>query len=243
MRLCAFLLIFMLSAHLRGQQKVTFLSVDSLRITADLYLQDEKLPFIILFHQGGSSRGEFNEIATRLLKLGYNCLAVDMREGGKMNFVNNETAVRARSGNYTTGHEAAVADILAAIEFVRRYNNKQPVLFGSSYSASLCLIVAAQHTGAKAVIAFSPGEYFRPALIVGDRIGSLSVPVFVACTKMETEYVREMISEVSPEFIRYYVPPGDQAGVHGAKALWKESEGSDQLWLELLMFFRQLRQI
>ena len=77
-----------------GQIKVKFQSKDDITITADCYKVDESSPYILLFHQAGSSRGEYKEIAGKLTNLGYNCLAVDLRSGNEVNNVVNETARR-----------------------------------------------------------------------------------------------------------------------------------------------------
>ena len=74
------------------KEKVSFPSEDGIEITADKYLVNEEYPYILLFHQAGSSRGEFRDVAEKFLKLRYNCLAVDLRSGDNANFVNNETA-------------------------------------------------------------------------------------------------------------------------------------------------------
>ncbi len=237
-----FLLIFGLSIGtlIFGQKQVSFFSADSLRITADLYLKNEKLPFVVLFHQGQSSRGEFREIANRLLKLDVNCLAVDLRTGGKMQFIDNETARRAKAGKYDQSYLAAKKDIVASLQFVKKYSTEPVILFGSSFSASLCLVEAAERTDVAAVIAFSPGEYFRPALIVKDEIRDLKIPLFIAATRMESEYVEEMLTGIEQEYITLYVPSSKE-GVHGAKALWSDSEGSEEIWLQLLVFFKGLR--
>jgi hypothetical protein len=111
-----------------AQQKVSFYSDDSLKITADLYLKDYSFPFILLFHQGNSSRGEYSEIAMRLMKMDYNCLAVDLRTGDKMNYVHNETAARAKTGNYPHSYLDATLDILATLKYIKKFNNKKPIL-------------------------------------------------------------------------------------------------------------------
>ena len=224
-----------------AQEKVSFYSADSLKISADLYLKDYRLPFILLFHQGGSSRGEFNEIAVRLMKLDYNCLSVDLRSGNKINYVTNETAKRAENGNYPNAFIDAKQDIEAAIQYTKKYNSKPLILFGSSYSASLCLIIANNNDDVKAVIAFSPGEYFRPKLIVKDKITGMQKPLFVSSSAMEYDYVEKMLSGVEKNYITFYKPAKGEKGVHGAKALWKENESSDSCWLELLMFFKKIR--
>lgn len=232
-------LFFFLSGN--AQKKVSFYSKDSLKISANLYLQEYNLPFILLFHQGGSSRGEYNEIADRLMKLGYNCLSVDLRSGNKINYVTNETAQRAEDNSFPNSFIDAQQDIEAAIQYIKKYNSKSIVLFGSSYSASLCLIMANHNSDVKAVIAFSPGEYFRPKLIVKDEITGMQKPLFISSSTIEYDYITQMLSGIQENYITIYKPEKGKKGVHGAKALWKESESSDECWLSLLMFFKKLR--
>lgn len=223
-----------------AQQKVTFQADDGLTITADLYLKDYQLPFILLFHQGESSRGEYTEIAARLLNLEYNCLAVDLREGEKMNFITNETAARAKQNNISHSYFDARRDIEAAIKYVQKYNRKPVILFGSSYSASLSLIIAVKNDRVKAVVAFSPGEFFRPEIIVKDAITGLSKPIFISTSDIEYDYIEEMLSGV-PDSNKYIYRPPKGKGVHGAKTLWKSNESSDECWLELMLFFKRIR--
>gem|GEM_PF-5977157 len=65
-----------------NSQSISFKSADGILITADSYVPHTTTsPLILLFHQAGSSRGEYNEIAPRLNELGFNCIAVDLRSG------------------------------------------------------------------------------------------------------------------------------------------------------------------
>jgi pimeloyl-ACP methyl ester carboxylesterase len=223
-----------------AQEKVTFFAADSLKITADLYLKDYNLPFILLFHQDDASRGEFKEIANRLLNLNYNCLAVDLRVGDKINYIQNETAERAKSKGQPQNFIDVEKDIDAAIKFVSKFNRKPVILFGSSFSASLCLVVAKDNNQIKAVIGFSPGEYFRPELVVKDKIAGLKIPVFISSTELEYEYILHLMTGVSDEYKTIFKPKSSK-GVHGAKTLWKLSESSDECWLELLLFFKKIK--
>jgi hypothetical protein len=238
-----FPLLLSITIHLNSiaQKKVSFLTSDNLKITADLYLKDNNLPFIVLCHQANSSRGEYLEIANRLLKLDYNCLALDLRAGESMNYIKNETAERALNENISHSLLDAKKDIEASIQYISRINKRSIVLFGSSYSASLCLVVAKNNPIVKAVIAFSPGEYFRPELVIKDAIAGLNVPVFATVTSLEYEYVIQMLSEVA-DYNKSIYKPSKGKGVHGAKALWQTSENSDECWLELLLFFKRIKE-
>ncbi len=239
MRKYLILIFFIITLSAHAQEKVSFQANDGLRITADLYLSDFKKPFILLFHQAESSRGEFRDIAPKLQKLGYNCLAVDLRSGGKSNYIPNETVRRAIKDKYIIRFIEAKKDIEAAIDFTRRYNQKPVILFGSSYSASLALIIASNNPRINSVIAFSPGEYFMPELSVRDSIKGVDQPVFIASTQIEYPYAKELYDSISSSY-KIVFKPSNSRGIHGAKALWPQYEESNEYWLSLSQFFRNL---
>ncbi|MBA4348121.1 MAG: hypothetical protein C0413_04645 [Clostridiales bacterium] len=143
---------------------VTFPTTDNLNITADLYWTgDASKPFIILFHQADYSRGEYLEIAPKLNALGYNCLAVDQRSGRSANNVKNETYQLAKDAGLPTGYTDAYPDLEAALSYVvSTYAPEKLIVWGSSYSASLVLILASEYSDEiAAALSFSPGEYFK----------------------------------------------------------------------------------
>lgn len=227
---------------IQAQKKVTFPSFDGLTVTADLYETDKNLPFILLFHQAGYSRGEYREIAKRLLKLGFNCLAVDLRSGGEVNFVRNETAALAVKEGKPNKFIDAEKDILAAIDFAFYRNYKEVVLFGSSYSASLCLKIGKNNPKVKSVVAFSPGEFFKPEMSMKDELKGFNKKVFVASSKREYQYMLDMFTYVSSRNKNIFKPnQGD--GEHGAKNLWTSNPTSREYWLAMLMYFRQVKEL
>ena len=79
-----------------AQQKISFPAKDGIEVTADLYFLASDKPYVILLHQARYSRGEYIEIAPKIVNLGYNCIAVDLRSGNEVNGVVNETAKRAK---------------------------------------------------------------------------------------------------------------------------------------------------
>ncbi len=59
----------------------------------------------------------------------------------------NETHRAAKAANLLTGYKDAYPDLEAALQYVvSQYAPKQLIAWGSSYSASLVLILAAEHT-------------------------------------------------------------------------------------------------
>ena len=114
MKLCCLLITIMSGTSLGAPEKVSFTAKDGLEVSGDLYAphKEKETPFIVLFHQARSSRGEYAEIAPRLNKLGFNCLAVDQRSGGDFaKTFTNETHARAVAKGLPTTYDDAYPDL------------------------------------------------------------------------------------------------------------------------------------
>lgn len=235
-------ILFFVSFQSMSQRIVTFRSVDGLEVTADFYETDAQThKYLLLFHQAEYSRGEYMQIATRLIKLGFNCLAVDLRFGQEVNFVNNETAMRARKGGFPVTMLDCEKDMIASIQYVKTLDpNARIFLLGSSFSASLCLKLATERSDVEAVMGFSPGEFFGADLSVEQTIQGLSVPVFIGCPRSEHFYVIQLMSGVQSKKKVIFKPEGSD-GLHGAKTLWWESATRDEFWLSLLFFLKDFK--
>ena len=218
------------------KKKVSFVTIDNLRVTADLYVahEDPKTPFIVLFHQAGWSRGEYVEIAPRLNQLGYNCMAVDQRSGSTINGVANETVERAVREGRETKYDDALPDLVAALKFVREKHAKGKVIaWGSSYSAALVLKVAGDYPElVDGALAFAPGEYFaklgHPEDWVRTSAKKITGPVFITSAKKEHAHWKDIFEAIPSEKKASYLPETD--GNHGSRALWKKFEDSAGYW-------------
>jgi len=239
MRLVALSIIMLSFFILEAQDKVTFTAEDGLNITADLYQVNASKPYIILLHQAGYSRGEYRQIANKIVKFGYNCLAVDLRSGGEVNYIQNHTALLAVQQGYAVDYLSSQKDIEAAIKWVKERSNEPVILFGSSFSASLSLLEAKNNPDVKAVIAFSPGEFFSPGLSVQTEISELGKPVFAASSQRELQYLDTLLSFVSDTNKTIFAPK--EGGEHGSKSLWRSNPNNQEYWLALTMFFSKIR--
>lgn len=209
-------------------------------ITADHYFSNKSLPYIILLHQELSSRGEFDSIAERIVKTGYNCLAVDLRNGQKFGFVENKTYKSAQEENISYQVMDALKDISASIEYAWDLSGQEVILLGSGTSASLALIEGKTNEHIRAVIALSPGEYFRPELDMKTFLTGYSKRTFVACTDIEYPFVFEMFSGMDDKYKTIF-KPGSGQGARGTMALHNENPTRDEYWLSLLLFLRSIR--
>lgn len=234
------ILFFLTVLAIKAQDKVTFMASDGLEVVANLYEIDSTYPYIILLHQSDYSKGEYKEIAISLLKLKYNCLAVDLRYGGTVNSVPNETAENAKlNGMHREMYDSNI-DIEAAIQYVYEKSNQEIILFGSSYSGTLALKIGKDNPKIKAIIAYSPGEFFRNKFLIHDELEGIDKPVYIAGTQLEHPYLLRLTEMVSKKNIVVFQPQSAD-GKHGAKSLWKDIEVSKEYWLSLLMFINNLK--
>ncbi len=217
---------------------ITFAGQDGIQITADLYEVSREKPYIILCHQAGYSRGEYRQTAMMFIRLGYNCLAIDQRSGDKVNGVINFTAQEATERGLPTKYIDAKKDIISSINFLNKFTTKPIILLGSSYSASLVLMIAAKHNKIGAVISYSPGEYFKGVKMAVE-IANLKKPVYVTSSKAEAKDVAVLLNKVNPEFKTHFIPKRD--GDHGSKVLWQQYHGQKEYWDSLKKFLEKIK--
>ena len=219
-------------------ETLTFPSEDGLEITADLYHASTEGPAVVLCHQAGWSRGEYIETAKKLQERGYNCLAVDQRSGGGVNDVENETFKRAKAAGKATEFLDAEQDIVAAVNFMSERYGKSVILIGSSYSAALSLKVTVENENVRAVMSFSPGEYFGANLKVGEAISGLKKPTFITSSKRESPQAGKLAEAVDPASITHFIPEAN--GDHGSRALWSEKTFSEEYWAAVNAFLEKI---
>lgn len=226
----------------RSYQTVTFDSGDGLTVTGDIYAphEDKTTPFIVLCHQARWSRGEYREIAPKLNELGFNCLAIDQRSGGAVNKVSNVTAKLAKQEGAGTDFPDAQQDMIAAVEFAKEnYASGKVILWGSSYSAALALVIAGENPElVDGVLSFAPGEYFarfdKPKNWVAQSAANITVPVFMTSSRKEAGNWSAIFESVQAESKQKFVPK--TAGNHGSRALWEEFGDHGAYWEQVRTF-------
>jgi alpha-beta hydrolase superfamily lysophospholipase len=223
-------------------ERIDFPTAGGIHARADLYeAKDRTATLVLLFHQAGWSRGEYREIAPKLVKAGYRVMAVDQRSGGAVKGVKNQTHLRATKKKLPTSYLHAYADLEAALRHASETLEATRIIaWGSSYSASLVLRLAAEHPGeVSAVMSFSPGEYFKAqgrAYIQGFA-KQVKQPVFVTSSKKERAQV-EPIFKASPAKKKILFTPAS-AGQHGSRALWSQWIDNDVYWVAVNGFLEE----
>ncbi|MBE9048523.1 hypothetical protein IQ255_29785 [Pleurocapsales cyanobacterium LEGE 10410] len=93
----------------------------------------------------------------------------------------------------------------------------------------------------KAVISFSPGDYF------GEKLPSLKTvfpkitqPYLVTSSKEEADGLKELIGGVADQsnLQSQFIPESE--GFHGSRALWIDQVGADEYWAAITAFLNKI---
>lgn len=224
-------------------EPITLTAADGVKVYGEVWrAQGARPPVILAFHQALSNKAEYAPLARRLNEAGFTLMAIDLRSGGNYFGGVNQT-VAARGGS--TNFEAAFPDMEAALTWGEDNAHRAPlILWGSSYSAALVFVLAAQNPGAvDGVLAFSPDEYLAHRRAVRDAAGKLKMPVFVtqATERGEHERSHRIFRVVRNEDKIEFVPA--TAGKHGSATLRADvnPEGAEENWQAVLKFLARFR--
>jgi dienelactone hydrolase len=209
-------------------EPVSLKAADGVEVFGTLAQPAEPRALILLFHQAGSGQGEYLTIVPRLTAQGFATLTIDQRAGGDM-FGGNWTVKKL--GGERSFLEAR-QDLDAALRWAKG-KGLPVILWGSSYSASLAMLMAADNPNEiKAVLAFSPNEYFGGKPSVRDAATKLHMPVFVTSAQEggEIEAAMVLLNAVPGAGKRQFEPA--KGGVHGASTLIAERNpgGAEDAW-------------
>lgn len=211
-------------------------SLDGVLIHGKLYestVQNSKV--ILLCHQAEYSKGEYNETAPKLKKMGFTCLAIDQRSGEAVNGDVNLTARNAKDRELPTTYDDAEQDIRSALYYLYERYERKIILLGSSYSAALVLkIAASEKDKVEMVVAFSPGEYLKDDKIVNKSLQKTDMPIFITCSQEEIKTTTPLLDGVDNKKITFFKPTKE--GKHGSKALWSSNSNSKEYWNALTEF-------
>src|SRR5689334_22818515 len=179
---------------LKAQEVVAFKASDGITVYGDYYAGPRADgPVILAFHQAGFNRLEYRGIAPRLVKEGFSVVAIDQRSGGDYGGGENQTA---KGSNGSWVYTDVLPDLEAALKWAREKHPQSKIIaWGSSYSASLAIVLAAKSKDVAGVVAFSPGEYFEGKPSVRAAAKHVTVPVFITSRGDKEKVIARLILE------------------------------------------------
>src|SRR5258708_18305108 len=153
----------------------------------------------------------------------------------------NENSIRAMEKNKSTDFFSAEQDIVAAVNFASKKYDKPIVLWGSSYSSTFALYIGIKNENVKAVVSFSPGNYFEQQK--GSLIESLSnfkKPLFITSSKQEIPSIKDLLQKTTMNEYQMWFQPM-RVGRHGSSALWDSPTATNEYWNALDTFLAKLK--
>lgn len=230
-RILLFLVLALVPHVALAQDPLVLTTDDEVAVYGDHYhAKGTSSATILVFHQAESNRAEYALIIPRLVNAGFDVIAIDQRSGGDRFGQENHTVNRLEG---STDFLNALPDLEAALSYARFVQPTNPViLWGSSYSASLVFLLAAQHSDAvAAILAFSPGEYFPDKSLVAAAASKVTVPIFVTSSPdaAEVEQARAILAASPAKVKVQYVP---KTGRHGSSTLHPDADpaGAEETW-------------
>ncbi len=188
------------------------------KIKATYYPAPAAKAVILLFHQAGENRSEYNDIVPRLVQSGYSALTVDQRGGGLL-------------GSMIDGKP----DMEAALEWAQ--NKGVPVIiWGSSYSASIVYMMAAERPSKmKAALAFSGGNYLGGQRVL-EAARKVTIPIFATSSPDEVAEMKSILDLAPSARKTFFIPKS--GGVHGSGtlSLKQNPKGAEENWGAVLAF-------
>lgn len=219
-------------------EAVQFPARDGVTIFGDFYPAASKgAPFILCFHMARSNRGEYSEIAPRLITLGFQVLAIDQRSGGYSFDRANETA---KAYGKVASFSEVMPDVEAAMAWAKqRAPASKLLLWGSSYSAELVIVAASQHPEVDGVLSFSPGEDLGAGTPVADAAAKMTQPIFITSSRPEADALMRIVNAIGSADKTHFIPKG--YGAHGSGALWRPAPEPEEYWRAIGAFLAKFK--
>jgi dienelactone hydrolase len=191
------------------------------KIKATYYPAVTSKALILLFHQAGENQSEYNDIVPRLVQAGYSALTVDQRGGGLF-------------GSMIDGKPDMEAALLWAQD-----KGVPVIIWGSSYSASIVYLLAAEHPSKiKAALAFSGGNYLGGQRVL-EAARKVTIPIFATSAPDEVSEMKPIL-DLAPSPHKLFFSP-KLGGVHGSGTLSPKNNprGAEENWTAVLAFLNK----
>jgi dienelactone hydrolase len=214
---------------------INLVAKDGVKIFGQYYQAASPKAIILLFHQAGTNKAEYASIAPRLVSAGYSALAIDQRSGGTQFGADNETVKGLAKGTKEQSYLQAKPDLEAAIAWGVA-QNKPLIIWGSSYSAALVYVLAAENPSKiTAALVFSGGDYLGKKQVV-NAAKKVTTPFFATSAMSEVKEMTAVFNNLASTNKVFFKP--SLGGVHGSSTLIaKENpKGAEENWAAVLAF-------
>jgi pimeloyl-ACP methyl ester carboxylesterase len=210
---------------------VTFPTSDGVTISATLRVGETGTIPIVLVHQLGSTRAEWEPLVAKLAAEGWTTLALDLRGHGESTAGTGSRPRTLAYGSFRdTDWRDTQRDVRAALDFLagrQEIAAQSAVLVGSSIGGTACLAAAAEDPRASRVAVLSPGRAYRgfDAIIPASKLGERELLILRAQDEAMTQETGEVLDRIVTNSTLRLVPGGS----HGVAMLADDPTQLDAL--------------
>lgn len=197
---------------------VEFPTDDGVSISATLRVGRAGTTPVVLVHQLGSARAEWDPLVAKLAELGLTTLAIDLRGHGESTHGTGANARAYAYGSFRdTDWRATQKDVRAAIDFLAAHEQvhaARVVLIGSSIGGTACIAAAAEDPRVASLVVLSPGRAYHgfDAILPASRLAERPLLVLHSSEELPSQETSGVLDRiVANSTVR--VVPGSAHGV------------------------------
>jgi dienelactone hydrolase len=215
----------------RAPEPVTFTTSDGVTIHGTLRVGQAGPTPVVLVHQLGSTRAEWDSLVEKLGAAGFTTLAIDLRGHGDSTSGTGPSPRSYAYGSFRdTDWRDTQRDVRAAIDFLaarEEVTAQTVVLVGSSIGGTACLAAAAEDPRAVRVAVLSPGRAYRgfDAIIPASKLGARELLILRAQDEAMTQETGEVLDRIVTNATLQLVP----GAAHGVAMLAEDPTQVDAL--------------
>lgn len=226
-------------------ESFTLITADSVTVFTTLHEPsgDDVHPLVLLFHQGGGSGpAEYAPIWPSLVDAGFAVLIADQRRGGDLFGEANRTVEAL--GHNDTPYCDVYPDLEAALSWAAGRGRYETILaWGSSYSATLAIRLAAEHPETvDGVLSFSPAAGGPMTCSPTDYAASVNVPMVIFRPEREAAF-ESVAADLEAYRALGHTVHVSIPGAHGSSMLVRERVGAstENTWQVVWAYLDRMR--
>lgn len=207
-----------------SMNKISLTTKDGVKIAADLYSVDNVVGWLVLVHMMPVTKESYKDLATRLQRLGYESVAIDLRghgesDGGPNGYLNFSDSQ----------HQKSISDLRAAVDYLIQERGATPdkiSFIGASIGANLSLQYISEYQEYETAILLSAGLNYRgiktEPLVKNLKAGQ---KVFFVSAKDDDNNAEEnqKLFDLTPAGVEKEIKIYDSGG-HGTNILGNQSD-------------------
>ena len=144
--------------------KVNIKTSDDVNVVGNYYQPSGEIKgWVLYLHMMPATKESYSNLATRLQRVGYAGLAIDLRGHGE-----SENGPDGYKSFSNEEHQNSIEDVISSIEFLKSHGAKEDKIsiIGASIGANLAIQYSSQNNEIEKIVALSPGINYHGIITI-----------------------------------------------------------------------------